>query len=135
MRVLLLISLLSWQAAGQAPARDTTSQPVIGTATVSGVVVSDEAAPVPVRRARVMLQASLTKLGFSATTDDDGRFVMTKVAAGRYTLSVSKAAWLTSNYGAERPERPGTPLVVADGARVDGLTIRLSRGGVIAGTV
>ncbi len=136
--VFVLMSVLAVAAQSSPPAvpgRDVPSKLTIGTAVVSGVVRTDEATPVPVRRARVTLLLEAYGNGWSATTDDDGRFVMTGVAAGRYTLQVAKPAWVTSNYGAARPGRPGTPIVIADGERVQGLALRISRGAVITGTV
>ena len=121
--------------AQQAQQRDVATPPPAGTAIISGIVVSDDKTPAPVRRARVTVRSEAYGNGWSATTDDDGRFVVRGVAAGRFTVQAAKPAWLTSNYGAARPGRPGTPVVVTEGARVDGLTIRMSRGAVVTGTV
>ncbi len=106
-----------------------------GSATVTGTVVDIAQPPRPVRRARVTLHAGNNVNGWSATTDDDGRFVLTGVAAGRYLLEAQKAAWVTGRYGAARPGRPGIPVVVDDGATVQGLRIAMSRGAVISGIV
>jgi hypothetical protein len=125
----------SGQTAVQVVPRDLPAPVPAGTAGVSGIVVTNEPTPVPIRRARVTLRPDLTSNGWSVTTDDEGRFVMRGVAAGRHTLEVSKPAWLTTSYGAARPGRPGTPIVVADGARIENITLRMSRAGVIAGTV
>src|SRR3990172_4816997 len=84
---LLILSTLvatsaAQQSAGQQPVRDASPKPLLGTAVVSGVVVTDEPTPVPVRRARVTLRVETYGNGWSATTDDDGRFVMRGVTAG-----------------------------------------------------
>jgi hypothetical protein len=67
-------------------------------------------------------------------TDDAGVFVFDAVPAGRYELAAAKETYLTMSYGATRPGGRGRTLVVTAGedTRVD---LRLSRGGVIAGTV
>ena len=137
----LVIGTGAWSiaASGQTPVqvtpRDLPAPVATGTAVVSGTVVTNDSTPVPIRRARVTLRPDITSNGWSATTDDQGRFVFRGVAAGRLTLEVSKASWLTTSYGASRPGRPGTPIVVADGARIENITLRMSRAGVISGTV
>ena len=55
--------------------------------------------------------------------------------SGRYLIQASKAGYLTTDFGAKRAERPGTPVVLKDGERLSGLTMRLTRGGVISGTI
>ena len=110
-------------------------RPSAGTATVSGTVVDSEQPPRPVRRARVTLRVENSSSGWSVTTDDEGRFALTGIAAGRYVLDAQKPAWITGRYGATRPGRPGTPVAVTEGAAVRGLTIVMSRGSVISGSV
>ena len=55
--------------------------------------------------------------------------------AGRYTVSASKAGYVTIQYGQRRPFEQGTPVVVADAATVQRLDITLQRGAVIAGRI
>lgn len=119
----------------QAPQRDTPFVPTTGSATISGVVVNDEEKPQPVRRAILTLTGTGLRPSRAVVTDDDGRFVLRNLPAGRFTLTVMRAAFITSVYGAKRPGRPGTPIVVADGANVAGLTVKLWRGAVVAGVV
>src|SRR6185295_20123635 len=49
--------------------------------------------------------------------------------------TATKPAYLPGTYGAKRPDRPGTPIVLTDGQRVAGIAVALARGGVIAGTI
>jgi len=123
------------QGAPQAPPRSAPASPVAGTASISGVVLTTEAAPAPVRRARVTARSEAHPNGFSATTDDQGRFGIRDVPAGRYAVQATKPAWLSADYGAMRPGRPGTEVVVADGQRLQDVSIRMSRAGVITGRV
>jgi hypothetical protein len=118
-------------------ARDAGVAPLpTGTATVSGVVVTDEANPQPVRKARVTLNSVTLGLpGRTVTTDDAGRFVFASVPAGRFNLAAAKPGYLDANYGAKLQDRPGTPISVANGQQMSGLTIRMARGGVITGLV
>ena len=117
------------------PPRDSAAKPPVGTATISGVVVTDDATPAPVRRARVTVKTDAYGNGWSATTDDQGRFVFSSLPTGRYSVQASRPAWLVANYGATRPGRPGTPIAVADGQQVQGIRLQMSRGGVMTGTV
>jgi hypothetical protein len=119
----------------QAPARDAAFVSTIGTATISGVVVSDDERPQPVRRAVVTLTGPDLRPSRGAVTDDEGRFTVANLPAGRFTLTVSRASYVTSVYGAKRPGRPGTPLNVTAGASITDLTVRLWRGAVVAGVV
>jgi hypothetical protein len=69
------------------------------------------------------------------TTDADGRFEIKELLGGRYTLSVSKAGYVTMSYGQRRPDQPGTVLEILEGQLVEKIEFSLPRGGVITGTV
>jgi protocatechuate 3,4-dioxygenase beta subunit len=118
-----------------APPRDAaTAQPIpVGTAVVSGTVVVAGSGQ-PARRARVTLNASEGGGTRTATTDDNGRYAFSGLAAGRYSLSASKSGHIGVTYGATRPGRPGTPIQLADGEKFDA-ALQLPRGSVITGTV
>ncbi len=104
-------------------------------ARITGVVVTTDGTPQPVRRAIVALSGGPLALSLNAITDDDGRFEIAEVPAGRFTISVSRASYVTIGYGAAAPERAGVPLVVEDGQRVTGIRLLLARGAAVAGTV
>jgi uncharacterized protein (DUF2141 family) len=104
-------------------------------ASVAGIVVSADAQAQPIRRAVVTLTGAELPTNVSAVTDDRGGFVFVNLRPGTYMLTASKAAYLTTAFGAKRPERPGTPLTVGAGERVAGLTLTLARGAVLSGTV
>jgi protocatechuate 3,4-dioxygenase beta subunit len=121
----------------------------LATAVISGTLVTDETTPKPVRRAIVTLanaggpanaiggRASSSPAAVSTTvvTDDAGRFVFSALPAGRFSITASKPAFLNASYGAKRPGRPGTPIQLSDGQPLTNLTIRMSRGAVITGTI
>jgi protocatechuate 3,4-dioxygenase beta subunit len=111
------------------------TRPVTGTAELAGRVVTADETQAPVRRAIVTVTGSELALGRSAITDDEGRFRFDGLPAGRFTLTASRPAFLTSAYGAKGPGRPGTAVTVAAGQRVADITIKLPRGAVIGGTV
>lgn len=125
----------------QAPTRDRPAVMAVGTGVVAGVVVT---APdlqsgdrqQPVRRVSVMLASGQAVVPRTAVTDDEGRFAFTGLPAGNYTLVAQKPAWVASVYGSRAPgDSQGIPIAVAEGQRVDGLRIPITRGAVVAGTV
>lgn len=118
----------------QGPARDSTRN-AIGTAIVSGIVVTDETPARPLRRVRVSLMATDVRAPASTVTDDAGRFVLTGVAAGHYVVIASRPGYVDTMLGAPPGGIMGAPVAVTDGETVTGLTIRLSRGAVITGAV
>ncbi len=50
-------------------------------------------------------------------------------------LNATKQGYVTTAYGAKRPNRPGTALVLADGQHLTNLNMRLTRGSVISGVL
>jgi hypothetical protein len=121
--------------AQQLPPRDAEVKPTFGTSSVSGVVVTDEEQPRPVRRAIVTLSGSALRPSRGAITDDHGRFALEDLPAGLFTLTAARASFITSAYGAKRPGRPGTPIAAGEGQHVDGLFVTLWRGAAIAGAI
>jgi hypothetical protein len=121
------------QGRGQA-GRGGDAQTAVGTGIISGVVIT-EGAGTPVRRARVMLAGTELRGGRSVITDDSGQFAFLSVPAGRFTMTASKSGYVDNAYGAKRAGRPGTPIQLADGQKLERTTITLPRGGVITGVV
>lgn len=104
-------------------------------ARITGVVVTTDATPQPVRRAIVTLAGGPLPLSLNAITDDEGRFEIADVPAGRFTITASRASYVTIAYGASAPGRVGVPLVVEAAQRLTGVRLLLARGAAIAGTV
>lgn len=127
MNGLLLTLVLGLQAASAA-------SPPVGTAQITGVVVSADADAAPVRRAIVTISGGGSAQAVSTVTDDAGRFAFTGLIAGRYTLAARKPAYLPTVYGAPAPGKPGTPVLVTTGGRAD-VRVPIVRGAVISGTV
>jgi uncharacterized protein (DUF2141 family) len=135
--VIAAFLLAAWCALDQTqtPARDTRpAATTTGSATIRGVVTTEEARPRPLRRARVVVSGPSLPMGRTAITDDAGAFVVSGLAPGRYTVSAAKDAYVSMNYGAARPLRPGI-TVAAGSAEAQRIVIRLPRGAVITGTV
>ncbi len=115
--------------------RGVVAHPTAGTASISGVVVDDEQPARPVRRAVVTLSGDGLRPDRGAITDDEGWFALRGLPAGRFTLMAERGAFVTSVYGAKRPGRPGTPITLADGQRIQSLQVRLWRGAVVSGVL
>ena len=131
-RLTLASSLfLAVPCASAAQPRDTVA-PGRATAVISGIVLSDDADQRPVRRVRVTCSGDAG--GATAITDDGGRFQFRGLRAGRYMLAATKDGWVSANYGATRPRRPGSAVPIADGQRAN-VVIRMLRGSVITGVV
>jgi protocatechuate 3,4-dioxygenase beta subunit len=101
---------------------------------IAGTVVADNSGS-PVRRVRLTLAGAELRGGRSTITDDQGQFSFTALPAGRYNLTASKAGYVDITYGAKRPGRPGTPIQLADGQKLEKANISLPRGSVITGLV
>jgi hypothetical protein len=75
---------------------------------------------------------------YTTTTGTNGRFVFSGVHPDRYVLTATKDEYLEAAFGDIRPiDRDGLPAAIAidAGQQIDGLTLRLSRGGVLSGIV
>jgi hypothetical protein len=138
--ILLTVALGAAVAAQQPrqPSRDTPAQQQdvapAPSGLISGRVIASDSGR-PVKRARVFVNAAELPGGRGALTDDNGIFALTDLPAGRYTLSVSKAGFVSLSYGQRRPLQPGTPLQLADGQQLKSVNFSLPRGSVIAGHV
>ncbi len=107
-----------------------------GTGSISGVVISQDVSPRPVRRVSVILASGAVTMPRTAVTDDQGRFEFTGLAAGHYTLIGQKPAWVSAVYGARsRTDTQGIPIAVLDGQHVAGLRLPMMQGAVVAGVV
>jgi uncharacterized protein (DUF2141 family) len=103
--------------------------------TLSGIVVDSAGGGQPVPRAWVSVKDPTAGVSQATVTDERGRFSFERLPTGRYALTASKPAFVTSEYGARLPGREGTPVSVGAGGRLTGLQLVMPRGGVLAGVV
>ncbi|HEX5069934.1 MAG TPA: carboxypeptidase-like regulatory domain-containing protein, partial [Vicinamibacterales bacterium] len=128
---------------GQTPVRDPQAQGQAGqpgqanqtpaTAVISGVVTVEGGGPL--RRARVNLTAPELRGGRTTMTGNQGEYTFSALPAGRYTITVSKPSYIDTRFGAKKPGRPGTPIQLAAGGKVEHANVAIPRGGVITGVV
>jgi hypothetical protein len=130
-----LVLLLASASPAQTPARDLTRKPVPGTASISGIVLTDDTDARPLRRVRVFLNSPDDEVARTTISDDAGRFAFEGLRAGRYTVGGTKEGYVTVNYGATRPGRVGAPVTLTEGQALADLILTLPRGAVITGVL
>ena len=113
--------------------RDATPPPPAptGTGEIAGRVVTADSNPQPLRRAVVTLTGDMPNPR-SVLTDDDGRFVFSRLPAGTFSVTARKAAYLAAPFGARRPGRAGMPIALTEG-RHEAISIVMFRGAAITG--
>jgi len=115
---------------GAQPQRDVTTP--AGTATVAGKVVASDTGRA-LRHARVVVSGGGRP--HAASTDEQGRYRVTGLAAGSYTISAAKSGFVDGAYGQRRASGVGTPIDITDGQQAVNIDVRLARGGVVTGRV
>jgi hypothetical protein len=135
MRLLILFSAIALTArvtAQQGPARDASGK-TGGSSIVRGRVVADESDR-PLSRARVTLQPETDLRIDPVFTDAEGRFAFSALAAGRYTIAVTKTGYVWGRLGRHEIDR-STSFTLSDRQAVEDLDVRLLRAAAIAGRI
>jgi hypothetical protein len=107
----------------------------VETGEISGVVMRTGDSPILLARVLVTISGDALKPSRTVITDDAGRFAFRDLPAGRFTLVAARPPYIRTAFGARRPGRPGTPITLAAGERLAGVTISMARGAAIAGIV
>jgi hypothetical protein len=119
--------------AQQPPARDNPNPTAAGTAIIRGRVI---AAGTERALSKVEIRAaSPTGVSKATLTDGNGRYSISALPAGRYTVSARKLNYVPVNFGERRPLGNGQPIEIADGKTIDRIDFALQRGGVITGRI
>jgi hypothetical protein len=108
--------------------------PPKGTAVLKGQVMA-AGTGTPIRRAQVTARSMEGRGGGVTSTDNEGRFEIKELAAGRYNVTTTKGGYVMASYGQRRPGDPGTTIELVDGQTADKVNFVLSRGSVIAGRI
>ena len=139
--LIILLMAFSDGAAVRAQQRDTKPVPPpaapaapTGKGSVTGTAIAD-ASGGPIAYASVVLIGARTGVLKVTSTNRQGAFSFAALPDDRYTIGVSKLPYLGAIAGARRPVRPGSPVVVTGGAAVTGITIRMTLGASISGTL
>jgi len=115
---------------GAPPPRDAAPA---GTAAVTGRVVAADTGRA-LRRARVMVGGAGNR-PHAASTDEQGRYRITGLAAGTYTITAAKSGYVDGAFGQRRTSGSGTPVDLTEGQQAANMDIKLLRGGVVTGHV
>lgn len=136
MRTVILAAFVCIAVASVGAQRDATPRNVpAGKAILSGQTLTTDDPPRPLRRVLVTLSGAEILGDRQVMSDDEGRFVFEGLAAGRYTLTAEKPAYVTTHHGSPRPGYgPGAPVAMADAQTVQ-VVLRIPRGAVIAGVI
>lgn len=117
---------------GPLPPRD--NQIATGRSTLQGRI-TDAGSGAPLRRASIRVNAPELRGVRQVTTDNDGRFSIAELPAGRYNVTATKTGYVDMQYGQAAPLEQAMPLTLADRQTLDKIDIALPRGGVITGRV
>ena len=120
-----------------APPREFNAKdiaPPTGTSAIGGTVIDLDKKPV--RRAHVTIEGTGDiRLNRTTITDDQGRFSLTDLPAGRFTVSVEKAGYPRVSYGAKQPYRAGAGIFLQAGQKVVDVNLTLAPGAGLTGVV
>lgn len=134
--VCVAVLLIAQALVTTAQVRDVTgSGPAAGSVRLQGRVVTPGDDPRPVRRAIVTVTGDGIKDGRSVVTDDQGGFAFAGLPAGRLMVTATKAAHLSTAYGALQPGRPGVAIQVRAGEQRTDVTLVMARAAAITGIV
>jgi hypothetical protein len=115
---------------GAAPQRDVTTP--AGSAVIAGRVVAADTGRA-LRHARVV--AAGGGRPHAGSTDEQGRYRITGLTAGTYTVTAAKSGFVDGAFGQRRSSGTGTPVELADARQAANIDIKLARGGVVTGHV
>jgi hypothetical protein len=102
------------------------------TSSIQGrVTTADTGAPIRGAEVRVSIDGRFSRL---VTTDGEGRYELRNLAAGAYKLTISKAGFITLEYGQRRPFETAATITLREGETAAG-NVALLRGGAIFGRV
>src|SRR5687767_8291345 len=113
------------------PARDRV--PETGTASITGRVVSADTGA-PVRRAEVQASIGGAPGPRAVLTDENGRFELRNLPAGRWMLRVAKTGFVPQQFGQRNPFTASEQVVLADRQQFIA-DFALTRGAAIMGRV
>jgi hypothetical protein len=108
------------------------SEPAVATSRVHGVVVKADTGA-PVVRATIEL-IRMDGRAWEETTDEEGRFDLAPLPAGRYTLTAQKVGYVAARAGQRSPSDQNHGFALADGQSLE-FTVRMPRGGAIEGHI
>jgi hypothetical protein len=132
--IVALVALCVFKTVAYQQVRDGGTTTPLGTAVISGLLLSTDPSPSPVRRALVTLSGSTLAFDLLTSTDESGQFTFVALPAGRFIVSASKTGYVRDSYGSHEPGGAGSPISLTANERID-LKMVMTRAAVIAGSV
>ena len=124
---LLLLVLYSLDGSAQTPSKAPT-------ASISGRVTIDGKGVAGITVAATTSGSPLdNRTVAKTTTDDDGKYQLTELAAGQFRIMPLAKAFVVGTSGAY--QQPGQSITVAEGETITKIDFALVRGGVITGRI
>jgi hypothetical protein len=108
--------------------------PPKGSGVLKGQVIASGTGA-PVRRAQVRAMSMEGRGGGVTSTNNEGRWEIKDLPAGRYSISAMKGGFAQASFGQRRPGEPGTPIDLGEGQIAERVNFIMSRGSVIAGRI
>ena len=132
--LLLLTASLCAQESTPPVVLPRTSQQLIS-CSISGVVVRAQTGE-PLKKARVAIYSlNEDRHGYSATTNDAGRFLLEGIAPGNYELKVERTGFVTQSFGVDPSNGHRVNLALDAGKKISNLLVRMPLWAVISGRI
>jgi protocatechuate 3,4-dioxygenase beta subunit len=120
----------------------TSTSATRATATISGRITV-EGQPAPGVEVILLRDDDWRRIDFglgispltAATTDSEGRYKLSNVAAGPYVLMAHAPAYVVQTSERRRRNNSGKPLNVAENDNLENVDVTMTRGGVVTGKV
>jgi carboxypeptidase family protein len=119
-------------AMSQPPPRDNPAA-ATGTASIRGRVVEANSGR-PLSHVDVRAGSS-TGQQANGATDGEGRYDLTGLPAGTYTVIATKPNYVRTAWGEQRVEGPGKRITLAESQRLENIDLRITRAGAITGKI
>src|SRR5208282_1620124 len=119
------------------PASSTSKVPDKDLCAVTGRVVA-AATNLPLRKASIHMRRadeSGSGRGYGAQTDDSGRFSISGIQPGRYSLYVERSGYVRQSYGEGTTDDSEAVLTLAPGGKMQDLIFRMVAWSVISGRI
>jgi hypothetical protein len=116
------------------PPRDRAGvQDPTGAGIIRGKITNTDGRPL--RRVQLSLSGDPLTQAKTTSTDSQGKYELTGLPAGHFTLSASRNGYLSLTYGQSRPGEASRPIDLADGQITENVDLTLARAAVISGIV
>jgi protocatechuate 3,4-dioxygenase beta subunit len=116
----------------QPPPRDSPAA-ATGTSSIRGRVLEANSGR-PLSHVDIRAGSS-TGQQANGATDGEGRYDLTGLPAGTYTVIATKPNYVRTAWGEQRVEGPGKRITLADAQRLDNIDLRMTRAGAITGKI